>query len=327
MKADPEDTFCSGCGAKVKTKTGSEEYGLGAGQRESCITALTESGFTEVVNCAQGQEKLAREFFPKKSIVLILACFFGCLFIVSSTYVLVSDQPLHGNSSDPQDGIQKDRNIQVCEQIAAEYCGSHTYTEDEVYDCDNMAQDVWNMLKAKGINARIAVGDFKPGSSSRIEYKRSAQVTSDSGSSGLINVYDYRCKDTGLLNSSMIDNLTHAWVLAEVSPGNWLAIECTGGYVVHREEDGKYYSGLTFTNPRNYRSFLELYSDWKKQIKDYENELSFCSKLQDTYNNNANYSDQVAMKKSIETEEDRLREKKETFQKTDSELQALLQYG
>jgi hypothetical protein len=225
-----------------------------------------------------------------------------------------------------QEGVQKDRNIQICEQIAAKYYGSHTYTEDDIYDCDNMAQDVWNMLKAKGINARIAVGDFKPLSASRFEYRRPVQGTSDSEDSGLISVYNYSRKDIGLLNSSMIDNLTHAWVLAEVSPGNWLAVECTGGYVVHIEEDRKYYSGLTFSNPRNYRSFLELYSNWKTQIKDYEKEREYYNKLLDTYKN-VNYYDQAAMEKSIETEEDRLREKEETFLKTDSELQALLRYG
>jgi hypothetical protein len=128
------------------------------------------------------------------------------------------------------------------------------------------------------------------------------------------------------LNSSTIDNLTHAWVLAEVSPGNWLAIECTGGYVVNGEKDRKYYSGLTFTNPKNYRSFLELYNNWKKQNKDYEEERLCCNKLLGTYNN-ANYSDQVTMKKSVEIEKDRLRRKEEIFLKTDSELQALLRYG
>ena len=96
-----------------------------------------------------------------------------------------------------------------------------------------MAQDIWNMLKAKGINARIAVGDFEPG---RCKQNRRWKICQCElwvqGSSGLINTYNYTCEDTGLLNSSMIDNLTHAWVLAEVSPGYWLAIECTGGYVV-----------------------------------------------------------------------------------------------
>lgn len=80
--------------------------------------------------------------FPKNSIFLLLACFFGCLFIFSSTYALVSDQPLHENGSDPLDGVQRDRNIQTCEQVAIEYYKSHTYEVNEVYDCDNMAQDV-----------------------------------------------------------------------------------------------------------------------------------------------------------------------------------------
>lgn len=244
--------------------------------------------------------------------------------IVSFTYVLVSDQLLYG--IDSHDENQNGRNIQVCEQIATEYYRSHTYDENDIYDCDNMAQDVWNMLKAKGINARIAVGDFKPGNKSRIEENKSVRVTQDSGNSGLVNTYDYSCKETGQLNSKMIDNLTHSWVLAEVSPGNWLAVECTGGYVVRSEEDAKYYSGLTFSNPRNYRSFLDLYSNWKKQIKDYENELSNFNKLRVRYDN-ANYSDQVATKKVIETEEERLRGKEEAFKRTDSEIQALLNYG
>lgn len=277
-----------------------------------------------MVNCSQRQDKFARLSLSKNTVVMVLACFFGCLFIVSLTYFLYSDQFLYG--TDSQDGHQKERNIQICEQIATEYYRGHTYNENDIYDCDNMAQDVWNMLKAKGINARIAVGDFKIGNESRVEGNKSVRVTQDSGNPGLVSTYGYSCKETGQLNSSMIDNLTHAWVLAEVSPGNWLAIECTGGYVVRSEEDAKYYSGLTFSNPRNYRSFLELYSNWKKQIKDYENELSNYNKLRVRYDN-ANYSDQIATKKNIDTEEDRLREKEEAFQRTDSEIQALLHYG
>lgn len=273
-----------------------------------------------------GQKKTVRDFLPKDTWALILMCFFGCLFIVSSTYVVIFDQHLYGNSSDAQVQIQKERNIQICEQIAAEYYESHTYTQDDIYDCDNMAQDIWNMLKAKGINARIAVGDFEPEDANRTEDGKPVNGTLGSGSSGLINTYNYTCEDTGLLNSSMIDNLTHAWVLAEVSPGYWLAIECTGGYVVASEEGGNYYCGLTFSNPKNYRSFLDLYVNWKKQIKDYDNERLFCNRLLNAYNN-ANYSEQITMKRSMKAEEDRLREKEEAFLKIDAEIQALLRYG
>lgn len=34
-----------------------------------------------------------------------------------------------------------------------------------------MAQDIWDMLKAKGINARITVGDFEHGTANVIEIK------------------------------------------------------------------------------------------------------------------------------------------------------------
>jgi len=248
------------------------------------------------------------------------------LFIISSIFVIVSDPHLYGNSLNVQDEAQKERNIQICKQIAAEYYKNHMYTEDDIYDCDDMAQDIWNMLRAKGINARIAVGDFEVGRPSGTEEAKTVNESLDSGSPGKVNTYNYTCKDTGLLDSGMIDNLTHAWVLAEVSPGYWLAIECTGGYVVYSEEDENYYRGLTFSNPKNYRSFLELYSNWKKQIMDYENERVCCNKLIITYNN-ASYSEQVAIKRGMKIEEDRLREKEKMFLKTDSEIQALLRYG
>lgn len=256
---------------------------------------------------------------------MILICFSGCLFIVSSTYVIVSDNDHYVNSSVSQDEMQKERNVQVCKQIANEYNRSHIYSGD-IYDCDNMAQDVWDMLRAKGINGRIAVGDFEHGTANIIEDKKSVQENLDSGISGIFSTYNYTCEDTGLLNSSMIDNLTHAWVMAEVSPGNWLAIECTGGYVVFSEKDEKYYHGLTFSNPKDYRIFLDLYSKWQNQVKDYKNEQLCYNELLNVYDN-SNYTEQSNLKGSVKREGEILQEKEETFLKTDSELQALLKYG
>jgi hypothetical protein len=262
----------------------------------------------------------------KHTWILVFICFFGCLFIVSSIFVFIPDYYLYGNISNAQDHVQMERNIQTCEQIAAEYYRSHTYSEDDIYDCDDMAQDIWDMLKAKGVNARIAVGDFDKKNKSGIEGGKLIQESQESGNPGKIEIYNYTCQDTGLLNSDIIDNLTHAWVLAEVSPGNWLAVECTGGYIVYREENGNYYHGLTFSNPKNYKSFLELYSNWKRQIKDYENEREYYKKIADTYNRASN-SEQTAMKINLETEEERLQEKENDVLKTDSEIQALLRYG
>ena len=114
---------------------------------------------------------------------MLVNCLLGTLPLILPKF--------HGNSSEAQDNFRKEINIQTCEKIATEYYGSHTYTEDGIYDCDDMAQDVWNMLKAKGINARIAVGDFESGSKSRIEDEKPVRKNLDSGNSGKISSYNY----------------------------------------------------------------------------------------------------------------------------------------
>jgi hypothetical protein len=45
---------------------------------------------------------------------------------------------------------------QIAEEIVIKYHQEHFYVTD-VYDCDNMACDVWDMLIAQNISARIAV--------------------------------------------------------------------------------------------------------------------------------------------------------------------------
>jgi len=319
LKVDTEDVFCSGCGAKLKAKQETEEH-------ESKRPAFAGSTSLKKLNSLAVQKKSALYLLPKDTWILVFICFFGCLFIVSSIFVFVPDQYLYGNSSNVHDKVQMEKNIQTCEQIAAEYYKSHTYSEGDIYDCDDMAQDIWNMLKAKGVNARIAVGDFDEKSTSGIEKGKTIHESQESGNLGKIETYNYTCQDTGLLNSNIIDNLTHAWVLAEVSPGYWLAVECTGGYIVYSEEDGNYYHGLTFSNPKNYRNFLELYSNWKRLMKDYENERAYYNKLIGKYNGASN-SEQTTMKINLEAEEERLREKENDVLKTDSEIQALLRYG
>jgi hypothetical protein len=308
-----EDFYCSKCGEHIETKLQNKN-------QESC-TLIPIKSFPKTINYLNELEKSKNGSFSRDTLALILACFFGCVFIISSIYVIASDPHIYANISYSQTEAQKEKNIQICEQIVSEYNESHIYMEG-IYDCGFMAQDVWDMLKAKGINARIAVGDFKHGTESRIEDKKSIHQNIYSETYGVFTTYNYTAEN-GLLNSSMIDNLTHAWVLAEVSPGNWLAIECTGGYVVSSEDDKKYYQGLTFSTPEDYRSFLDIYFDWKNQIKDYEKEQSCYNELLKTYNS-TKYSDNSIMRENVESEKDRLIETKETFLETDSKLQALL---
>jgi hypothetical protein len=103
--------------------------------------------------------------------------------------------------------------IAILSQIVSDYCRSHTYSPQDSFVCGDMACDVWNMVKTKGIPAKIQVGN----------------VQSD-------------------INSLSAAN--HAWVLAEVSPGKWIALEATAGRLVFTDENPRYYRGWSFDNPR-----------------------------------------------------------------------------
>ena len=105
---------------------------------------------------------------------------------------------------------------EMSEDIVRNYSQEHFYIEN-VYDCDNMACDVWDILQSQNISARIAVNSI-----------------------------------------NMTDENKHAWVLAEVNPGEYLALETTGGYVVTQSENASYYHGWYFDNPGEMRKFMDL---------------------------------------------------------------------
>jgi hypothetical protein len=102
--------------------------------------------------------------------------------------------------------------------LASDYRRTHTYSLEDSYVCVDMACDVWNMVKTKGLEARIMVGN----------------VQRDMWS---------------------LEDANHAWVLAEVSPGEWLAIEATGGFVIFQNENSRYYRGRMFSSPREFKAF------------------------------------------------------------------------
>ena len=120
-----------------------------------------------------------------------------------------------------QYGMSEDYNpnIDKCERIAKEYYQTHIYVDNNIYDCDNMACDIWNILKKEGINSKICVGNI-----------------------------DY--------NIDSIEDADHAWILAETEPGSYLAIECTGGYIVYGEDNPLYYECWIFNNPKELREFI-----------------------------------------------------------------------
>jgi len=185
---------------------------------------------------------------------------------------------------------ESQKKIIIIEEILDKYSQDHIYIGDDVFDCDNMAQDVWNILKAKGINSKLVLGNVD----------HFAALT--------------------------LDDCDHVWLLAEFSPDEWIAIETTGGYVVYQEDNEKYYKGFTFANPKNYREFIDLYEDYIYQYADYENEREYYSQLVKIYNN-ANYYEQIQLKSALDVTKNNLEVKERRVLETQVKIETILEYG
>jgi len=121
---------------------------------------------------------------------------------------------------------QKKHNIEIVKNIVEEYHKTHTYSKTDLFVCVDMAIDVWNMVKTKGINAILMVGNVK--------------------------------KDI-----TNIREANHAWVVAEVSPDTWIVLETTGGFLVCTDSsicpvnNPRYFSGSYYNNPRELKNAQE----------------------------------------------------------------------
>jgi hypothetical protein len=116
----------------------------------------------------------------------------------------------------------QERNIRIVKNIVEQYHKTHTYSKPDLFVCVEMATDVWNMVKTKGIKAYLIVGNVEK------------------------DVTDIR-------------ETNHVWVAAEISPNYWIALETTGGYLVCPDSstcssnNPRYSRGWKFNNPRELR--------------------------------------------------------------------------
>ncbi len=120
-----------------------------------------------------------------------------------------------------ESGLVGDTAEETARNIVKHYHETHTYSKKDLFVCADMAMDVWNMLQAQGINAAIQIGDVEK---------------------VVLNMQDS----------------SHAWVKAEISPGEYLALETTNGQAVLKTENPLYYAGWSFDNPQEYKRFEEL---------------------------------------------------------------------
>jgi hypothetical protein len=157
---------------------------------------------------------------------------------------------------------QTDRNIRIANQIVADYHKSHTYTMNDYFVCADMASDVWDMLKTQGINAKIQVG--------RIDYP----VTK-------------------------ITEANHAWVLAEVAPDQWLALETTGGFSVSYKDKPLYYQGWPFYNPKQLKNYIQYARQLDETSKKYSAAVNDYNNYLEQYNQ-AGVISRLSMKSVLE---------------------------
>ena len=128
-----------------------------------------------------------------------------------------------------ESGLVGATKAETAEKIVKYYHDTHEYSTTDLFICSDMSSEVWNMLKVQGISARIVVGNVH-------------NAISD------------------ILQSD------HAWVLAEVAPGKYLALETTGGRVVPESENPLYYKGWYFNSPADLKRHNQLVREYNVRV-------------------------------------------------------------
>lgn len=180
-----------------------------------------------------------------------------------------------------------ERNLRIAEDIVREYHETHTYYGKTIFVCADMASDVWNQLKTEGINAEIGIGRIDQGT-----YK--------------------------------LTESNHAWVLAEIEPNKWLALETTGGYVVYAYDNPRYYGGWSLYNPQKLKQYTSLISQYNDDLEKYQYEVDKYNRMVEQYNN-ADYLSRLNMKDDLDAEKLLLEQRADDLTDTTEKLAFLVE--
>ena len=142
----------------------------------------------------------------------------GTSRIIQGPHQVSMPDPTPGERVAGKDPSEEEGKTKTLSDIVSDYYRNHTYVGGGVFVCGDMACDVWNIVKTKGIEAKISVGNV----------------------------------DTEI---SSLRDANHAWVMAEVSPGKWLALETTAGRIVYESENARYYHGWVLSSPKEFKEF------------------------------------------------------------------------
>ena len=148
--------------------------------------------------------------------------------------------------------------LETVTNIIEFYHDTHAYSKPDLFVCSDMASEVWSMLKARGIDARIVVGNI----------------------------------DVAIDDIILSD---HAWLLAEIDEGQYLALETTGGYVVYEDENPLYYRGWYFDSPADMKSYNELIKEYNVRVEIANDLIARDNQVVDQYNQSTNSSERAKL--------------------------------
>lgn len=182
----------------------------------------------------------------------------------------------------------EETNIQISKEVVEEYHQTHSYYGNDIFVCSDMASGVWDMLKTRGVNAKIAIGNVD--------------------------------KD----NAKLLES-NHAWVLAETSPDTWLALETTGGYVVYSTDNPRYYKGWVFYTPKQLKEYLQLLTQYNDQLSKYNDATAQYNSLVSQYNQ-ANGITKLTLSSQLNTQATIVEQRANDFKETVTKMLALVTY-
>jgi len=126
------------------------------------------------------------------------------------------------NESAKAQGPDATYRLAALQDILSEYHKNHTYKLNDMFICVDMANDVWDQVQTKQIPAKVCVGSITRDISTLLE-------------------------------------ADHAWVMAEVSSGSWVALETTAGQIIPESANPRYYRNAhAFNNPKEVKDYQAL---------------------------------------------------------------------
>lgn len=142
---------------------------------------------------------------------------------------------------------------EIVTKLVKDYYDSHYYLKN-IYDCNNMASDLWDMLKKLNISSVIVIGS----------------------------------KDVVVTD---ILNTDHAWVMADLGNGEKLALDATGGQAITKEQNPLYYQGWTFSDPAALKANDDLKVAYNTRVNFINNLVAEINDAMNLYNNSSNQAE------------------------------------